>query len=340
MSEQPWGRPVSDSQERPEEPALNEAKIEIPAAFPASAEPANAAEAAPAENGIAPEEVASAEPVQASGRSRRLAPSLAYAAGLVFALGIGWAGGHAVTAMTRPAASPAQAASAAIDWAGLASGMQSAQADTMRIAADLRALKGTAVSLKETTDRSKQEGASRFGQLAERLDAIQKSEHDLSTKLAAITERLDKGERDANARLAAAVERLERAERPAAQPVKGQAAPGPKALLQAALPQPTVPAPPPPAADPGLRTGSIPEQKAEGGKSEQPKTDATARPIEGWVLREVYDGIALIEGRNRRLVEIAPGQSLSGIGRVESIERRGRAWVVVTTRGVITSQPW
>ena len=75
-------------------------------------------------------------------------------------------------------------------------------------------------------------------------------------------------------------------------------------------------------------------------KTEQPKSEAKVTPIEGWVLREVYDGVALIEGRNKRLLEIAPGQSLAGVGRVESIERRGRSWVVVTTRGIITSQPW
>ena len=63
-------------------------------------------------------------------------------------------------------------------------------------------------------------------------------------------------------------------------------------------------------------------------------------PIEGWVLREVYDGIALIEGRNQRLYEVEPGQSLPGIGKVETIEKRGRSWVVITSKGIITSQAW
>ena len=105
------------------------------------------------------------------------------------------------------------------------------------------------------------------------------------------------------------------------------------------------------AAEVPLRTGSIPEQKpvppSDVGRSEQAKTEAKAEAkpepkpaIEGWVLREVYDGVALIEGRNKRLLEVAPGQSLTGIGRVEAIEKRGRSWVVVTNRGIITSQPW
>ena len=33
--------------------------------------------------------------------------------------------------------------------------------------------------------------------------------------------------------------------------------------------------------------------------------------------------------------EIAPGQYLPGVGEVRSIERRGRSWVVVTSRGII-----
>jgi hypothetical protein len=57
--------------------------------------------------------------------------------------------------------------------------------------------------------------------------------------------------------------------------------------------------------------------------------------VDGWVVREVYDGAALVEGRNRRLYEVVPGGMVPGVGRVESIERRGRSWVVLTDKGVI-----
>jgi hypothetical protein len=52
-------------------------------------------------------------------------------------------------------------------------------------------------------------------------------------------------------------------------------------------------------------------------------------------VREVYDGVALVEGQNRRLYEAVPGGFVPGIGRVEAIERRGRSWVVLTDKGVI-----
>jgi hypothetical protein len=49
----------------------------------------------------------------------------------------------------------------------------------------------------------------------------------------------------------------------------------------------------------------------------------------------VYGGGAVVEARNGRLHEVVPGRNLPGAGRVEAIERRGRIWVVVTTKGVI-----
>jgi hypothetical protein len=60
-----------------------------------------------------------------------------------------------------------------------------------------------------------------------------------------------------------------------------------------------------------------------------------SEPVDGWVLREVYDGAALVENRNRRLYEVMPGGILPGVGRIEGIERRGARWVVVTDKGFI-----
>ena len=62
--------------------------------------------------------------------------------------------------------------------------------------------------------------------------------------------------------------------------------------------------------------------------------------IEDWALREVLDGVATIQDRKRRVIEVARGDSVPGVGRVESVERRGRAWAVVTKQGVIAPQGW
>jgi hypothetical protein len=66
-----------------------------------------------------------------------------------------------------------------------------------------------------------------------------------------------------------------------------------------------------------------------------PKVATKHVPVEGWILREVYDGAALVEARNGRLHEVVPGQNLPSVGRIEGIERRGKAWVVVTSKGFI-----
>jgi hypothetical protein len=70
-------------------------------------------------------------------------------------------------------------------------------------------------------------------------------------------------------------------------------------------------------------------------ESETALKPAKAEPLDGWVLREVYNGSALVEGRNRGLYEVMPGNMIPGVGRVEAIERRGARWVVVTDKGFI-----
>ena len=67
-------------------------------------------------------------------------------------------------------------------------------------------------------------------------------------------------------------------------------------------------------------------------------SDGRPKPpvVDGWVLRQVFDGFALIEGFNGRLFEVGPGSNIPGIGRVETIRRQEGQWVVVTPKGIIT----
>jgi hypothetical protein len=59
------------------------------------------------------------------------------------------------------------------------------------------------------------------------------------------------------------------------------------------------------------------------------------RKIDNWVLREVVGGTAILEGPSG-LIGVSSGDIVSGLGRVESIVRRGGKWSVVTSKGVIT----
>ena len=58
--------------------------------------------------------------------------------------------------------------------------------------------------------------------------------------------------------------------------------------------------------------------------------------ISGWIVRDVYQGVALIEGR-RGQMEVVPGVSIPGAGTVKSIERHNGSWTVTTTKGQFAS---
>jgi hypothetical protein len=59
--------------------------------------------------------------------------------------------------------------------------------------------------------------------------------------------------------------------------------------------------------------------------------------VEGWVIRDVGRGGALIESR-RGIFEVYAGDSIPGLGRVDAIRRQDGKWVVVTSKGLIVSR--
>ena len=87
-------------------------------------------------------------------------------------------------------------------------------------------------------------------------------------------------------------------------------------------------------APPGTVTDSPDGRKIEPNQNARAASGAASLP--GYVLRDVFDGKALVESRSS-LALVAPGSNLDGAGQVESIERRGDAWVVKTTHGIITT---
>jgi hypothetical protein len=140
----------------------------------------------------------------------------------------------------------------------------------------------------------------------ERVDGIERAAHDTTAKIGQVADasgRIERVSTDMGAKLAALSGRLDGIERQAAAAAKPTTA----------------------AAEVPPQTGSVPEAK----------TASKEIPLDGWVLHDVQGGIALVENRSGRLHEVAAGQTLPSVGRVEAIERRGRSWVVVTSKGVI-----
>jgi len=70
-----------------------------------------------------------------------------------------------------------------------------------------------------------------------------------------------------------------------------------------------------------------------------PETRPASAPVlEGWRVRSVYNGAALIQSRVGGVMEVEPGDNLPGLGRIESIHRQDGKWVVVTSKGVIVTR--
>jgi hypothetical protein len=69
-----------------------------------------------------------------------------------------------------------------------------------------------------------------------------------------------------------------------------------------------------------------------------PKAEVGRLPtVEGWVLREVDGGGALIEGR-QGIYEVYAGDPVPGLGRIDAIRRQDGRWVVVTSKGSIVAR--
>jgi hypothetical protein len=93
-------------------------------------------------------------------------------------------------------------------------------------------------------------------------------------------------------------------------------------------------------------------QLASAGANKDPLTTnsiapAAARPvavpetrpttIEGWTIREIAGGTVVLDGPSGAW-RAAQGDTVPGIGRIDSIVRWGSRWIVATTKGLISTQ--
>jgi hypothetical protein len=86
------------------------------------------------------------------------------------------------------------------------------------------------------------------------------------------------------------------------------------------------------------------KEQRSGARAEEPRvqTKLTAMPetrpttIPGWMLREVSNGTAVLEGPNG-IWRATAGQNVPGVGRVDSIVRWGNRWIVSTSKGLIST---
>lgn len=159
-------------------------------------------------------------------------------------------------------------------------------------------------------------------QLKAGIDASAKT-----AEVAKIAERLGRAEKtqaEAGTRLARATEGLDRLEHRLGAPTSSSDITG-----SIADPRSTAPGP-------GI-SGDGRRASPPGAGSTVGAATATLPILEGWVVRDVYRGAALIQGR-AGILQVMPGEVLPGLGRIESVQRHDGRWEVLTTRGVIVSR--
>jgi hypothetical protein len=265
----------------------------------------------------------------------------------VAALGVGWLLG----AQTHDAS--ARAPQVIDAMTSLATRLDDVEAATRQIQAqDLAGMKTSLAAMQANVEASRAQTHMAIIEFSARVDKL---DRETAARLAAAgrqaVDRFDKMDREISARLgevgkAAAqtsqrVEKLE--QRPAAplttgvslslpslaQPAPVMLAPVPAAFPAPPAPQPVAP-PLPPMAIPAETTQVAPT----------PPRSAKARiPVNGYVLREVRDGVAVLEGHTG-LRQVTMGDAIPGAGTVRAIQKRGSEWVVVTSIGVIDGKAY
>lgn len=249
-------------------------------------------------------------------------------------LAIGALLGGGVIAMTHSSALSSDAVAA------LSTTLDAGRTETARLGSDIAQLHQVLADLRASTDTARKEASARSGTLGERIAQFEKN---LTAKTAALGERLEQVEREQNARIAGLAAQIERRSATVAKAEPTQTGSlaetrnvEPKGV-EAKVAEAKAPEPKP--SEPKIVEAKLAETKLADLK---PKSVASDKPpvIDAWAVREVYDGMAILENRRHRLLEIGPGELLPGYGRVEGVERRGRDWVVVTRQGLVTPQPW
>jgi len=73
--------------------------------------------------------------------------------------------------------------------------------------------------------------------------------------------------------------------------------------------------------------------------SSRPAAVPETRPttVEGWTIREVAGGTVVLDGPSGAW-RAAQGDTVPGVGRIDSIVRWGSRWIVATTKGLISTQ--
>ena len=214
-----------------------------------------------------------------------------------------------------------------------------------KMAAEIRGLHASLEALRTTVVRERSSGDD-VRSLSAAVDQVKAglaaARSEQTTQMAQLTGKVDKLQRDARQQ----AERVAHAESTRSEASRAEARAPERQQVDttatASIPAPAAKAVPTPPAKPTVLASIESETgRGETGRAQPAKDqakdqaageDGKPQVISGWVVRDVYQGVALIEGR-RGSMEVVPGVSIPGAGVVRSIDRHGGGWTVTTTKG-------
>jgi hypothetical protein len=115
-----------------------------------------------------------------------------------------------------------------------------------------------------------------------------------------------------------------------------QATEGSKEAPQASAPANPQPSATQPAQSAGQETNQRVASVAPETRPTQPYPETRPTTIAGWALIEVVDGMAVVQGPSG-VWRVRHGDTVPGVGKVDSIVRWGNRWIVATTKGLIST---
>jgi hypothetical protein len=164
--------------------------------------------------------------------------------------------------------------------------------------ASIARIDGDIAALKANIEQNAKTGMSQFSKASDRLDKVEKAQAEPAARLAKLSEAVDK--------------------------LRSLSTASPASVAAAPVAAKEV-------------TGSI-APPATAAPVGAPKADVARLPtLEGWVLRDVGNGGALIQGR-QGMYEVYAGDAIPGLGRVDAVRRQDGRWVVVTSKGLIVAR--
>jgi hypothetical protein len=177
-------------------------------------------------------------------------------------------------------------------------GDDAATSGNLALQASIARIDADILALKVSVEQTTKVGMSQFNKTSDRLDKVEKAQAEPAVKLARLSEAVDK--------------------------LRSLPTAAPATTAAATVAAKDI-------------TGSI-ASPAAATPATAPKVEVARLPtVEGWVLRDIGNGGALIEGR-QGMYEVYAGDSVRGLGQIDGIRRQDGRWVVVTSKGLIVAR--